>query len=91
MITEKILEFFGNIIASIISALPDFVLPNWITADVPNFWVSLFQDFYKLQKFVPVEAIFNVAIFIMVAQIAYIGTKLGRMVLSNITGGGGAT
>ena len=91
MITEKILEFFGNIIASIISALPDFVLPNWITADVPNFWVSLFQDFYKLQKFVPVEAIFNVAIFITVAQTAYILTKIARIGLSNITGGGGAT
>ena len=91
MITEKILEFFGNIIASVISTLPDLVFPNWITVDVPNFWLSLFQDIYKLQKFVPVEAIFNVALFIIVAQIAYISTKLGRMLLSNITGGGGAT
>jgi hypothetical protein len=90
MITENILEFFGNIVAGLISALPDFVLPNWVTVEVPNFWLSLFQDIYKLQKFVPVEAIFNVAIFIIIAQIAFIATKLGRMLLSNVTGGGGA-
>jgi hypothetical protein len=90
MITENILEFFGTLIAGLISTLPDFVLPTWLTSTVPQFWDSLFQDIYKLQKFVPVEAILNVTIFLLVAQLAYFGTKIIRIIISNVTGGGGA-
>jgi hypothetical protein len=91
MITENILEFFGTLIAGLISTLPDFVLPTWVTSTVPQFWDSLFQDIFKLQKFVPVEAILNVTIFLLVAQLAYFGTKIIRIIVSNVTGGGGAT
>ena len=90
MITETILEFFGNIIAKILETLPELVIPAWMYG-VPLFFESLFLDLYKLQKFVPLEAIFNVMIFLLVAQIAYIATKITRILLSTVSGGGGAT
>jgi hypothetical protein len=89
MITDTIIDFFTNIIVALINLLPNFELPSWHN-NILIFWSEIISDLYKLQMFVPITAIFNVFLFIIAMQIAYMGTKIVRIIISNMTGGGGA-
>jgi hypothetical protein len=64
-------------------------MPTWLNI-VSDFWNNTFTSLYKLKMFVPLEAIYNVLLLLIAAQIAYIGTKIVRIIISNFTGGGGA-
>lgn len=90
MITDEFLLFFFGFIATFIDMLPVYNLPTY-SEQALIFWSNMIQDAYKLNGFVPISAIFQVLLSLIVVQTIVITIKLIRMGISLATGGGGAT
>jgi hypothetical protein len=90
LIIQYLFLLLSSLITAIIAKFPTFQLPSW-GWEALTYWNGLFSNLYKLNGFVPITAILQVTLFIMLAIFINWTIKIIRISYSMITGGGGAT
>jgi hypothetical protein len=90
VITAAIVSVLAGLGGLIFSAVPDIPVPDWLT-DQSGVWGSLLSGAAALDQFVPVGLGVSVLGVLFVALAAGVLIRLVRMIISHVTGGGGAT
>lgn len=90
MIIDEFLAFVYSLINGFFTMLPQYDMPDY-TAQAAAWWGELVFDLYKLNGFVPVTAIFQVFVSLIITQMLVVTIKVIRIMTSLATGGGGAT
>jgi hypothetical protein len=93
VITEAILNFFGNLVASFLGLLPTFTVPGWLQAGGALQTAATTIGTYTggLNRWLPIEEVLLLAGIGMALSLLVLGFKLAQFVWSLVTGGGGAT
>jgi hypothetical protein len=88
MVTEKIMEVFGAILAFMLGLFPEVALPSWWTSSAT--WLG--EQIDGLDAFgwwLPISAFGNCVTFLLLATSAGLVIGGTRTVISHFTGGGG--
>lgn len=90
MVTDLILGWVMSAIAWFINLLPHPDLPEWAYAGVPS-WVEGGVDWaVAMDHWIPTQAIGYGVAFLLLASAAAFAIRVGRIVLSFLTLGGGS-
>lgn len=90
MITMAILWALASLAGLIWNLIPDIPVPDWLT-DQSGALGSMLHGVRALNEFVPLSvAVAVLGTVLLVAGIA-VGIRIVRMIISHVTGGGGAS
>jgi hypothetical protein len=88
VITQKLLEFAVFLLELVVGAVPIPQPPEWLAA--PSGAVAtVFQGAASLGVWFPTGLVLTVLAGVLAIRVSGLGIKIGRMVLSLVTGGGG--
>lgn len=89
MITEAIIWVFSRLVAFLVSLIPSWTPPDWFTTATA--WLSSgLSSVAGYANWMPLEAIGVGVGFLMACSAIALAVRLGRMLLSVSTGGGGS-
>lgn len=88
MIVEKLLELAVWLLGLVVTVVPFPDPPGWLTSSGGAF-ASVFQGAYSLGVWFPTTLVLAVIAGVFALRLSGLGVRIGRMVLSLFTGGGG--
>lgn len=88
MITDAILDALFAVVMFFLSLLPEWSLPGW-WLDAMVGWGQIVSGIADLAHWVPLDAVANVAIAVVLVSVFSFSVQILRIVSSYLTGGGG--
>ena len=88
MITDAILDALFAVVMFFLSLLPEWSLPDW-WLDAMVGWGQIVSGIADLAHWVPLDAVANVAIAVVLVSVFSFSVQILRIVSSYLTGGGG--
>lgn len=89
MITEAIFNFFFGIVHALLSLLPTFTVPDWVTS-ANGAMSTIFGYAGLMGAWFPVTLVRNVVLAVLGVWLIGFTIKIVRIVLSFLTVGGGS-
>lgn len=89
MITEAVVNLLVGLFTFLLDLMPDVTLPAWIGTSTTALGTAL-GHITLLDNWIPVQAIGHVVVFILGCFTVAFGVRVGRMLISLFTGGGGS-
>lgn len=89
MITKFLMDVLSTAAAALVGLLPSWTAPAWLTTVISTL-ASTIGYVTMLDGWVPISAIGTVVAFMLACSAIAVGVKIGRIVLSLFTGGGGS-
>ena len=89
MITGALIGVLGGVVRFVVGLLPGFTLPGWFT-DLCTYVASACAGIGGLANYFPVGSLVIGLVFIFAVYSSAFLFRVFRIVLSNLTGGGGA-
>jgi hypothetical protein len=89
VITDAILDLLGFVLHAVLSLIPAVPTPSWLTSGDSSI-DTVFQDAGLMSVWFPISLATTVLTAIVTIWLAGFAIKLGRMVVSLFTGGGGS-
>ena len=89
MITDYFLDLLSSMVVTFFELFPSWAMPSWYETAVTG-WGSIVSGIADLAHWVPLDAVAQVAIAVGLVSAFAFGVRVMRIVLSFISGGGGA-
>jgi hypothetical protein len=89
MITKFLMDVLSTAAAGLVSLLPAWTAPAWLATVIATM-SSTIGTVTMLSGWVPISAIGTVVAFMLACSAIGLAVKIGRIVLSLFTGGGGS-